>query len=149
MNTCVYFLCESLATKHKLSEVRLKSCVCVCVCVCVCARVCVCVCVPVACPPHDNSVFPPNTCLLVFLSALPPGVCHCCASSIFVTVVCHHSCGSLGRSETNMRTRHWPPDEHLTADLTFICVTLSVALRMLSHTIDVVLNNFSALYLKR
>lgn len=31
MDMCVYFLCKSLATKVKLSEVTLKSCVCMCV----------------------------------------------------------------------------------------------------------------------
>lgn len=29
MNMCEYFLCKSLATKVKLSEVRLQKCVCV------------------------------------------------------------------------------------------------------------------------
>lgn len=105
---CVYFLCKSLVTKVKLSEVRLKNGVCVCVL-----------------DYHEDvvSIFFDNKLFMFKLSFLlmttvfshsSPArislcsfpVCHCFVLSNFVTVVCHHSCGLLGSSQTNMCTRH-------------------------------------------
>ncbi len=81
---------------------------------------------------------------------LPSSVSLLCLA-VFVAVVCHHSCGLLGLPETaalkQMRANVTDPrmNAHLTTDLAFISVTRVMQMLI----IDVVLSDFSALYLNR